>query len=209
MLQTPMLINLIRNKLLAGISVTFLCSALIEFGRLIKFPNPSLIFPSFFTILCLHVFREDRPKKPFFFAVALVSTGILLGLVWVLFIGTRADSARFPDAGAMSGMVISMTFLVTVVVAPLYEEKVVRNLIFDGLSEVSTPLISTLVVSAIFAFVHGGSMVWAFFVSLVLCFLKIKLKLNTFRLATVHGAINFVVLTWYFTNGFCINCSIP
>lgn len=169
-----------------------------------KLPEPTLVFESALAILCLCLFRESHPPKSILFASALIALGILIGLIWVLVVARNATAVEFPDITAMSGRAIAMTFMVTVVAAPLYEEKVVRHLLFDGLAEVSTPLISALIISTFFAIAHVGSMIWAFFVSMTLCYLKVRLKLNTFQLAAVHGAINFVILAWYFTKGFSI-----
>ena len=132
---------------------------------------------------------------------ALIAGGALMGMSWIL-AARMIDYAVFPKPGQFPSMAIWLGFLTAVVTAPLYEEKVVRQLLLDGISSLTGFLVGALVVSVMFGLAHHGTMVWAFIFSMALCWSISRFGLNTYQRAIIHGVSNLVNMSWFFTQGF-------
>lgn len=129
--------------------------------------------------------------------VILLALGILGGVVWVAVVGYPArDETSFitweqvPFRNYVLGAVTSC------LVAPLFEEKVVRHLLQSGLSHYFGRFFGTLAVSVLFAIVHTGAVISSFLFALYLSASMYLLSLDTLQRAVVHGAINAVILHW-------------
>ena len=145
--------------------------------------------------------KEEQRKTSIFLMLNLIGTGILLGIVWCL-IFPRISGVVFPDTKELHVASFFWGYLNVVVAAPLFEEKIARGIVFDGIAQKVGNLLSSLIVSFFFALAHTNSMIWAFLISVVLCWMKCELHLNTFYRAITHGTINAFIMTWYLTGGF-------
>lgn len=151
---------------------------------------------------CLLWFFAESSNTPFTskLTATLILSGVAIGVAWIAFIAPSRPAGGFIDWKAHPFIFLLVGYVGATITAPLFEEKVVRGMIFHGLSKYVGPLISSILVSILFALAHSENMLWAFAVSLVLCWMMLKYGLNTYQRAIVHGSINFVIMTWYFFN---------
>ncbi|WP_144409288.1 CPBP family intramembrane glutamic endopeptidase [Pseudoxanthomonas suwonensis] len=84
-----------------------------------------------------------------------------------------------------------------VVTKPWLEEKLLRHMLLTSLTGMAGPVISSILVSIFFAVAHKGVMLWAFIVSLALCWIRFRFKAKTAHCVVVHGLINAYVLVLY------------
>ena len=84
-----------------------------------------------------------------------------------------------------------------VVATPWFEEKLLRHLLLSSLAGFIRPVLASIAVSALFAVAHKGVMLWAFIVSLALCWMRFRFKAKTAHCVIVHGLINAYVLLLY------------
>ena len=151
-------------------------------------------------LLCIYPEQNGRAWS-FRLVAALIAGGVLLGMSWVIF-AAMTDNAVFPKLEEIPSRAIWLGLLSAVVTAPLYEEKVVRQLLLDGISSLTGFLVGALVVSVMFGLAHHGTMVWAFIFSMALCWSISRFGLNTYQRAIIHGVSNLVSMSWFFTQGF-------
>lgn len=144
--------------------------------------------------------QNDRAWS-FRLVAALMVSGILMGMLWVI-VAAMTDDAVFPKPGEFPAVGIWLGFLTAVVTAPLYEEKVVRQLLLDGVSSLTNFWMGALIVSVLFGLAHNKDAIWAFITSMTLCWSIARFGLNTYQRAIIHGVLNLVIMAWYFTQGF-------
>ena len=131
----------------------------------------------------------------------LIAGGALMGISWII-TARMIDYAVFPKPGQFPSVAIWLGFLTAVVTAPIYEEKVVRQLLLDGASSLTNFWVGALVVSVLFGLAHNGTMLSAFIFSMALCWSISRFGLNTYQRAIIHGVSNLVNMSWFFTQGF-------
>jgi len=131
----------------------------------------------------------------------LIAGGALMGISWII-TARMIDYAVFPKPGQFPSVAIWLGFLTAVVTAPIYEEKVVRQLLLDGVSSLTNFWVGALVVSVLFGLAHNKDMIGAFILSMALCWSIARFGLNTYQRAIIHGVYNLVIMAWYFTQGF-------
>ncbi|WNH48822.1 MULTISPECIES: CPBP family glutamic-type intramembrane protease [Stenotrophomonas] len=149
-------------------------------------------------LVCMWLFpREERAAWSGKLVLILVSLGLLGGALWVAFVGypDRHNPQwltwdKVPVAYYLLGLVTGC------IVAPLFEEKVVRHLLRSGSAHYLGRFLASLGVSALFAWVHTDAMVSAFLVSVALCASVYSFKLDTLQRAVIHGVINLVITHW-------------
>ena len=133
-------------------------------------------------------------------AAALLLLGCSLAIFWVVVFAW--GRTRFPDLAGGSEVAVLVGLSSSIVTAPIFEEKVVRNLLLRGGAILATPWLSAVVVSAVFSLVHRNAVAWSFILSMVLCWLALSKNIGTLQRAVVHGAVNAIVMAWYLTSGF-------
>lgn len=149
-------------------------------------------------LVCMWLFpREERAAWSGKLVLILVSLGLLGGALWIALVGypDRENPQwltwdKVPIASYLLGLVTGC------LVAPLFEEKVVRHLLLSGSAHYLGRFIASLAVSALFAWVHTGAVVSAFLVSAALCASVYLCKLDTVQRAVIHGVINLVISHW-------------
>lgn len=90
-----------------------------------------------------------------------------------------------------------MLVVTVVVVIPIYEEKVVRHLLFAGLSRHINTVLAAVAVSLAFGWVHKGNMLWVFCVSILMCWLAVRHQVSTLQRAVLHGSYNLTLVVNY------------
>ncbi len=139
---------------------------------------------------------------------ALLPVGMFLAWLWLYADPTVEEKTAWKHAGAVA---VGITYLTTVVAAPLFEEKLLRGLAVPGLigmapawikPYVSAEVFGAVAISVVFGLAHPSFAFLAFLFSLALCFLSIRLKFTAVQCACVHGLYNCAVTTWYATLGF-------
>lgn len=141
--------------------------------------------------------NEPRRKWTFRLGFALVAIGITGGATWVFAIGVPAiPYTKFIPFGEIPTKFYVLGLVTSCLVAPLFEEKVVRHLLFDGVSHYFGRVLGTIMISAAFAAVHVDAVISSFLFSILLCILAYPFNLSTTQLATVHGTINLTITQW-------------
>jgi membrane protease YdiL (CAAX protease family) len=122
-------------------------------------------------------------------SILLFITGIVIGSLYffayyndtvIHIVGVNGQNKH----GALILLILNIT-----VAIPLIEEKIIRSLIYKGLSDRSNPVLSAVFVSLVFGLAHGGNEIFASLFSLLLCLLAQK-NINVFDRAILHGAYN-------------------
>jgi membrane protease YdiL (CAAX protease family) len=190
-----------RHTLLVGLTAIAASAVLTRAGTEIGFVGSKVVAEAAIAA-CLLWFYIEPSRAPFTLKLiaTLISAGIALGAIWIAFFAPDKHQGGFIDWKAHPLIFIAAGYVNVTLTAPLFEEKVVRGLIFSGLSKYINSTLSSVVVSMLFAVAHSGSMVWAFIVSLVLCWMMLKYRLDSYQRAIVHGILNFMSMTWYFLN---------
>nr|WP_246371784.1 CPBP family glutamic-type intramembrane protease [Lysobacter penaei] len=115
---------------------------------------------------------------------------------WVFSLSpSHNEQASFDPAGPLSGTDLVHLLVGVGVVAPLYEEKLVRFLMLRGLVSLG-PVASTLLVSSLFAIAHEKAMVWSFLASVVFCIAAFR-GFTSGQRAVAHGLCNLGILAWH------------
>ncbi|WP_258393924.1 MULTISPECIES: CPBP family intramembrane glutamic endopeptidase [Stenotrophomonas] len=149
-------------------------------------------------IVCVWLLpSEPRRDWTFRLGAALVAVGIAGGMIWVLVIGVPAiPYTKFIPFGEIPIRFYILGLVSSCIIGPLFEEKVVRHLLFDGVSHYFGRVLGAILVSIAFAAVHVGAFVSTFLFSILLCVLACQFRLSTTQLATVHGTINLTITQW-------------
>lgn len=150
-------------------------------------------------LLWLYPEKESR-RWSISLVIWLVVAAIGLAAFWVAAVAW--GRTKFLDVSQLSITAVAVTLVGAVVTAPIYEEKVVRGLLLDGLSRLTNGLAAAVLVSLVFGFVHAGPLFWPVVFSLALCMLALKWRVSTLQRALVHGIVNLLVLLWYGTKGY-------
>lgn len=148
--------------------------------------------------ICVLLFpRERRARWTLRLVLGLVGTGTLLGAIWIAAVGYPE---RYEAVFVSWDNLLLHDYLVGVatgcIAAPLFEEKVVRHLLFCGLSHYVRTVFSIMAVSALFAWPHTGNEISAFIFSVILCSGVIFIGLDAMQRAIVHAAANFTIIHW-------------
>ncbi len=152
----------------------------------------------------LHFYPEHN-ERPWSIRLVAALIGLALALVFVWIVVFAWGKVRFVDVSALEPGTIILTLISAVITAPIFEEKVVRGLLAQGLASFTTPLTSAALVSLVFALTHDGAMLWSFMVSMLFCALVFRWRLNVFQRSLTHGLLNLMILLWYGTNGYGIS----
>ncbi|NNH49677.1 CPBP family intramembrane metalloprotease [Stenotrophomonas maltophilia] len=149
-------------------------------------------------LACAWLFpNEPRRKWSLGLATGLIATGLSLGAIWVIFIGFPGrHETNFPTLTEIPIKFYALGLVTSCIVAPLFEEKVVRHLLLDGASHYFGKLAATIGVSALFAVVHVDAVVSAFLLSAFLCIGTQLFNFNSTQRSVIHGLVNFSILHW-------------
>ncbi|MNV54650.1 CAAX amino terminal protease self- immunity [compost metagenome] len=129
--------------------------------------------------------------------VVLLGIGLLSGALWIIFIGLPARyETNYIPFGEIPVNFYILGLITSCVVAPLFEEKVVRHLLLDGVSHYFGRVLSIIMVSVVFAEVHVGAVTSSFFYSILLCICVHSFRLGTVQRSIIHGAINLAITQW-------------
>lgn len=150
-------------------------------------------------LLWLYPEKDGRRWSLGLVAVLLLSAGLLFAFWVAVFAWGRT---QFTEIGDYERALLVATLVKFTIAAPIFEEKIVRDLLLRGLADMMPVAVAVVLVSAAFALAHMTTMVWAFIVSVVLSIMAIKWRVSTLQRATVHGVINLLVLLWYTTRGY-------
>ncbi|MDY1034698.1 type II CAAX prenyl endopeptidase Rce1 family protein [Stenotrophomonas sp. CFBP8980] len=147
---------------------------------------------------CIWMFpREERARWSAKLVMTLVALGLVGGAAWVALVAypARNESTlltwdQIPLANYLLGVVTSC------VVAPLYEEKVVRHLLQSGASHYLGKILGTFAVCALFAAAHTEAVLSSFLFGLYVTLGIFLFRLDTYQRAIIHGMVNFVIMHW-------------
>lgn len=140
---------------------------------------------------------EHRRKWTLWLGATLVATGIIGGATWIFIVGIPAiPYTKFIPFSEIPTKFYVLGIVTSCIITPLFEEKVVRHLLLDGVSHHFGRVLGAIMVSTLFAVVHADAVISSFFFSILLCTCANPLNLNTTQRAIVHGAINLTITQW-------------
>lgn len=201
--QADMLPSPPRYAVIAGIIALAVNGALMVAGQAVGIVGSKSLAEAATFIVLIWLYPEPQGRRwSLNSVVAFLMTGVAIGTVWVGFIGVRFTNSEASEWTNFPFFLVVLGFINACITAPLFEEKIVRHLLFRGIEEKANSFLASIIVSIIFAIPHTGSVIWAFFVSMVLCWLTVKWALNTWQRAIVHGSINLLIMLWSLTSGF-------
>ncbi len=188
---------------MAGITALAVNGALMVAGQAVGIVGSKILAEAATFIVLIWLYPEPQGRRwSLNSVVAFLLTGVAIGTVWVGFIGLRLANSEASEWTNFPFFFVLLGFINACITAPLFEEKIVRHLLFRGIEDKTNSFLASIIVSIIFAIPHTGSVIWAFFVSMVLCWLTVKWALNTWQRAIVHGSINLLIMLWSLTSGF-------
>lgn len=188
--------------IVAGFAALGAFACLLVALQVVRASWPELISQLAVAAALFILFPERFGTRPTMrLALSLLTAGCVLGLVWVALFSPSGE-VNFIDTGSLPASAIVVSSVGTALIAPLFEEKIVRGLFLRALASKLGPMWSSVVVSIGFALAHWQSMLWAFVASLLLCAIFFKTKMSTLSCVVVHGVANAVIMTWHFTHGF-------
>ena len=125
--------------------------------------------------------------------ILMLVVALLLSVIWIFYseLRGRSDSDMAIDASVVYPL------LNIIVVTPVFEEKMVRHLLFMAFSSWLNGVLAAIFVSALFALSHYNVFLWAFIASMALCWMFRKMGANSIQCALVHGVLNLVVTLTY------------
>jgi membrane protease YdiL (CAAX protease family) len=122
---------------------------------------------------------------------------------WLLLLGLAAgvavffvrnwnflENLRVVASNGLPSIVLGL--LVSVVAIPIYEEKLCRQVMFDGLRRVMPVALSALLVSVAFGLAHRGAEILTFVFSLAMCVAALR-GVGSWDRAILHGAWNLSI----------------
>jgi membrane protease YdiL (CAAX protease family) len=170
-------------------------------GAKIGFVGSKVIAEAVIVTCLLWLYPEKTSARSTLKLIAMLTlTGAVIGAAWIACFAPDRPKGGFIDWKAHSFILIAIGYVNAVLTAPLFEEKVLRDLIFTNFSKYLSSMLSSVSVSVLFGIAHSENIFPAFLVSMILCWMMLKYQLNTYQRAVVHGSINLVIMTWYFVN---------
>lgn len=178
-----------RHYLAAGILASLLAGVgkglLVGMGLDGDISTLVIMLPMVVALFAL--FRE--PFGASAISAVMLATGLLGGLLyyWTYYLGKpiHIDSPNGVWGAAL--------YLANgAVIIPLFEEMVVRRLLFFGLSVHMKTWLAAIVVSVLFGLTHQGSVVFTFFFSILMCVLAAR-QVGTVNRALLHGGFNLAL----------------
>jgi membrane protease YdiL (CAAX protease family) len=174
-------------SLLVGIAIAWMQIAGADGGV------ATLLVLSLATAILFRVYPESPRDIGMGARLALVAVGVAAAVCWLSLTGWQLG-----PHSAQSWVDYPVYVLVQVVVAPLYEEKVVRHVLLSGLARRTGFAFAIIVVSAAFAAVHHGNFVAVMLFSLVAGTMA-YFGFGSGQRALLHGANNAVMVAWQLT----------
>ncbi|WP_140719638.1 CPBP family intramembrane glutamic endopeptidase [Pseudomonas sp. Hp2] len=181
------------ERLFIGVLFSIICSGLISLSHNIGVVGGKAISEFSLYIMMFLLFGRENVVLPWSVrsVVLIFASSMVIFLIWLMM---NFPSYCGESAVEFSRFELVLGLITTCLTAPLFEEKVVRHFMLDGLIPRLGNWGGTLIVSVIFASAHWNNFLWAFAASLVLCVLKIKFSMDTEKRAVVHGLVNFGIV---------------
>lgn len=149
-------------------------------------------------IVCMRCFpRETHAPWSSRLTLCLIAAGVGGAGLWIAIVGyPEREAAGLIDWSRLTRFNYVLGVVTSCIVAPLFEEKVVRHLLLSGASHYLGKFLATLAVSVLFAWPHIGNEIFAFIFSVTLCLNVYLFKLDSWQRALIHGILNLVIIQW-------------
>ncbi len=186
---------------LAGSLASLLCGALMALMSYVGAVGAKPLAELLVALVLMKLYPEGNAVSwSGRFVLLLCAIGTALALSWVAIFAW--GNTKFFDTANASVVALVTGCVSAVLTAPIFEEKVVRHLLLQGAVGIIGRWWASLFVSVVFALVHTGAMIWAFAVSMVLCWFALAKGFSSAQRAVIHGVVNGIIMLWYFTRGF-------
>jgi membrane protease YdiL (CAAX protease family) len=124
--------------------------------------------------------RRFSPGRAILLLIALlVAFSLLIGVVYALVaLIDPSFNANQPQTNEFTGTTSSLSLWALVIIPPFVEETVFRGFMFPAFSKRFGVVIGAILTSVLFGFAHlqGNVSVYTFILSLILCFLYVRLN---------------------------------
>jgi membrane protease YdiL (CAAX protease family) len=184
-------------QLAVGVLATGVAAGGLVFFESIGFPFGKPLTELSLAIVLLYFFPEPRPlarHKYLYFGLAAL--GVLLAICWLALEQWRGQAIRHVDVSSLPPVPLIAALVSMIFTAPLFEEKVVRHLLLDGLRSLGA-VTACVLTSALFALAHAATWAWALAISLVLSVGTVRYGLRSVDRNCIHAAINATIVGWY------------
>ena len=193
--------------LIAACAATFLVAIPYALGEKFKILGLGALGEVALAVVLFWMFPERGGIKwSLMTATLLLGCAVALGFAWIAGVGLWQVTAAHEEIWRAGLPYLLVGFASKVLIAPLFEEKVVRNLLLCGAIPWLGSLWASLIVSVLFGIVHPHTPVFAFFFSLVLCWLAVRWHVNSYQRAAIHGALNLIIELYVISGG--LSCVI-
>jgi membrane protease YdiL (CAAX protease family) len=120
----------------------------------------------------------------------------LAGIGLVIF----AKQGGITYRGSFTSIVAAVGIFNQSLIVPFYEEITVRTFLFFGIAKYLGFVLSSVAGSVLFGLAHGNISIFAFFVSVLLCYIAYR-RVGVFDRTVLHGSYNFVLIILVFVFG--------
>lgn len=179
-----------RHALAIGVVATFAVGIAVDAMRMAHVDGglATLLVLGLAWAVLSRIFPEPAQRIGVVRSTVLVVAGMAGAGIWLAVIA-RPQATFSVD----SWIDYPIFLLVQIVIAPLYEEKLVRHVLLSGLSRHVGFITAALIVSLGFAALHMGNFATALVFSLIACALA-GAGYNTFHRSLLHGSYNAVLV---------------
>lgn len=142
------------------------------------------------------LFTHERVEATLLTLLMFVFGVFLAGIGLVIF----AKQGGITYRGSFTSIVAAVGIFNQSLIVPFYEEITVRTFLFLGMAKYLGFVLSAVAVSVLFGLAHGNISIFAFFVSVLLCYLAYR-RVGVFDRTVLHGSYNFVLIILVFVFG--------
>lgn len=150
------------------------------------------------TTVLFRCFKEEMAPFEARRFLLLAGAGCVSALTWIAFAWARHANVTY---SAESWLDYPVAIISLGVIAPLYEEKLVRHVLLRGAAQVFGGWAAILATSIAFALVHAGNFLFSLVFGMVLAWLALRKGIDTVQRAVIHGTYNLAVFGWYLAHG--------
>lgn len=142
-----------------------------------------------FIILLLFALQKEQGQTLLARRIpALLLMGIAPAALWIAFQGGFSLHLNGIDPSKVPWYFYACSCLNSIVLTPIYEEKVVRGLLLRGAASFLGRPIAIFATSALFAYAHKGNEISMFLFAIALAYLALYRNIGTMERAIIHGA---------------------
>lgn len=147
-----------------------------------------------FVILILFALQKEQGREIMARHIpALLLAGIAPAALWIAMQGEFSLDENGVVLSEVPWLVFANYFLNSIVIVPVYEEKIVRGLLLRGAAAFLSRPLAIFATSALFAYAHKGDEISSFLFAIVLAYLALYRNMGAIERAIIHGSYNATI----------------